>query len=320
MVPDHPCPLQALEQPAVDHGAGPHHGLLGRLEDEEVPAGKVVRPPGEYPGGAEEHRGVRVVAARVHPTLDHRAEAHRRPLVHREGVDVGPQDHRLAPMSALEHEGRTGGRGHRALDEAEGGGARPDEGGGGVLFGAELGVRVQVASGVDHLVEGGVDARRAARRPVGGAGHASAAGGAMTAPHEHAQGVVEQRPLVRRLGQEGQQLGVVGDRRRPSRAPRALRPEPAGARPGGRSGPSRRPGSRWPGRPGPRRCPPHRPPSARGRGPAGPAGRGRRCDPAGGPGPPGRPARAVSAAGTGRSTPAGPRARGRAPSPRPSRR
>jgi hypothetical protein len=44
--------------------------LLAGLEHEQHPAGQVGCSGGEQPGRAHEHRGVRVVAARVHRVVD----------------------------------------------------------------------------------------------------------------------------------------------------------------------------------------------------------------------------------------------------------
>ena len=65
---EHRLDREALEQTVIDHALAATLVLLGRLEHEMDDAVEGVRPA-EQLGGAEQHRGVAVVAARVHHTF-----------------------------------------------------------------------------------------------------------------------------------------------------------------------------------------------------------------------------------------------------------
>ena len=87
-----------VEQPLVEHEAGAVMALLAGLEHEQHPAGEVVAVPRQQPGRADEHRGVGVVAARVHLAVVLRREVEAGVLVQRKGVHVAAQQHRRARL------------------------------------------------------------------------------------------------------------------------------------------------------------------------------------------------------------------------------
>ena len=57
--------LEPVHQPVLDHGVGARAPLFGGLEDHDRVAGEIARF-GEIAGGAQQHRGVAVMAAGVH--------------------------------------------------------------------------------------------------------------------------------------------------------------------------------------------------------------------------------------------------------------
>ena len=83
-----------VEEPFVEHEAGPVVALLARLEHEQHPPGELVAAGGEQLGRADQHRRVGVVAAGVHRVVDGGREVEARVLGHRQGVHVAPQEDR----------------------------------------------------------------------------------------------------------------------------------------------------------------------------------------------------------------------------------
>ena len=88
---------EPLEQPVLDHRLGAADALLGGLEDEIHGAVEIARR-GEVPGGAQQHRGVAVVAAGMHAALVRRAVIEGVRFLHRQRVHVGAQADRPAPL------------------------------------------------------------------------------------------------------------------------------------------------------------------------------------------------------------------------------
>ena len=83
-----------VEDALVDHQAGAVPALLARLEHEDHVAGELLAVRAQHPGGADEHRGVQVVAAGVHDAVDAAAELQAGLLLHRQRVHVAAQQHR----------------------------------------------------------------------------------------------------------------------------------------------------------------------------------------------------------------------------------
>ena len=75
--------------------------FLGGLEDELDVSAECLAVLVEDLQRADQHRGVRVVSAGVHPALVLRGEGQPSLLVYRQRVDVGAEEHRLAGLSAL---------------------------------------------------------------------------------------------------------------------------------------------------------------------------------------------------------------------------
>ena len=94
-----------VEEPLVEHEAGPVVALLARLEHEQHPPGQLVTAGGEQLGRADQHRRVGVVPAGVHRVVDGRREVEAGVLVHRQGVHVAPQQDRRAGAGAGEQGG-----------------------------------------------------------------------------------------------------------------------------------------------------------------------------------------------------------------------
>ena len=108
-----------VEQPVGDHLARAVVALLTRLEHEDDRARQLVAPGGQRLGRADQHGGVRVVAAGVHGAGDGRRVVQPGRLRHRERIVVAAQQHG-APVAA----GLTVQHGHearrpRALMEGE---------------------------------------------------------------------------------------------------------------------------------------------------------------------------------------------------------
>ena len=85
--------LEPVHQPVLDHGVGARAALFGRLEDHDRVAGEIARF-GEIAGGAQQHRGVAVMAAGVHLAGVFRGIRQIGRLLDRQRIHVGAQpDH-----------------------------------------------------------------------------------------------------------------------------------------------------------------------------------------------------------------------------------
>ena len=96
---EHLLGREALEQALLDHHPAARLHLLGGLEDEVDGAGEVAGL-GEVARGAEQHRGVAVVAAGVHPARVPRGVGQAGRLLDRQRVHVGAQADRAAAGAA----------------------------------------------------------------------------------------------------------------------------------------------------------------------------------------------------------------------------
>ena len=142
--------LDALHRTVGDHverAAGLH--LLRRLEDQPDAAGQRGRR-GQREAGAEQHRGVRVVAAGVHHAGDGGRVREAGVLLQRQGVEVGAQ--RDAAIAVADVADEAGAAGERAGFETGRHQLAGHERRGAVLGAAELGVRVQGATPGDDVV------------------------------------------------------------------------------------------------------------------------------------------------------------------------
>ena len=147
---------EAVEQAVLDHRLGAAAALLGRLEDEMHGAVEVARL-GEVAGGAQQHRGVAVVAAGMHAARVLRAVG--------EGVgsSIGsasmsarsPMARGSLPVAARRPRRSCRCRVHLEAELLQL--ARHDVGGA-LLLEAELGMRMQVAPPRGHLVVKAADA------------------------------------------------------------------------------------------------------------------------------------------------------------------
>ena len=90
--PDEARALHGGERAALEHRLGAAQRLLGRLEEEDVAAREVLAPRRQQRGRAEQGGHVHVVAAGVHDALDLGVDGARLVLLHRQAVDVAPQD------------------------------------------------------------------------------------------------------------------------------------------------------------------------------------------------------------------------------------
>ena len=159
-------PLDAVDGAVRDHvhrSAGLH--LLGGLEDQPDTAGQRGRAR-ERETGAQHHRGVGVVPARVHDVRHRRGERQPGGLVQREGVDVGAQRHAAPPMAHVTDQAGAVGEGARL--EACGGQQPADHRRGAALGPAQLRRGVQLPTPGDDLGpvqrQPGVQPRRTAAR------------------------------------------------------------------------------------------------------------------------------------------------------------
>lgn len=93
----------ALEHALGDHHLGPAaaNPLLGRLEHEAHVARNRVAVPGQDVGDPHQDGGVPVVPALVRPPGVDRAVRERRPLLHRQAVEVGPERDGGGPAHAV---------------------------------------------------------------------------------------------------------------------------------------------------------------------------------------------------------------------------
>src|SRR5882724_8791508 len=84
---------EAVEDPLLDHRLGAAEPLFRRLEN-EIDRSVEITGLGEIAGGAEQHCGLAVVAAGVHPPVVARTVVEPVGLMDREGVHIGPQTDR----------------------------------------------------------------------------------------------------------------------------------------------------------------------------------------------------------------------------------
>ncbi len=143
--------MRPFDRAGIDHGAGAAgRQLLRVLKDKSDLAGDLLLPLAEELRGAEEHRGVPVVAARVHDAGPRRDVRHVVLLVDRERVHVGAEHDDLAGPTALQPRDDSGARGALDLEALE----RPqrllDERRCLVLLERQLRVRVEVPTPRDR--------------------------------------------------------------------------------------------------------------------------------------------------------------------------
>ena len=93
--------VRVVEQALVDHVARAAEALLSGLEHEADRAGQIAAR-GEDARRADEHRDVRVVAARVHRAVNRARELRTGVLRHRKRVHVGAQQDRRAGLGAVQ--------------------------------------------------------------------------------------------------------------------------------------------------------------------------------------------------------------------------
>ena len=151
---------EAVHDPFVHHDLGAAAPFLGRLEDQRDPARKVARL-GQVARGAQQHRGVPVMAAGVHDARVLRRIVLARRLGDRQRVHVGAQADggaavapvaRIARVAAVDDRDHAGLRDplvqlvHPELAQALG-----HEGGGLGQVEPQLGVLVQVAPPRGHV-------------------------------------------------------------------------------------------------------------------------------------------------------------------------
>jgi len=134
-----------VNEPVGEHGAGAAEAFLGGLEDEHRGAGEIAGL-GEIAGGAEQHRGMRVVAAGVHHAGGLRGPGQVGLLVDRQRVHVGPEADGATGTVALQHADDAGLADAGGDLEPEAGQFGGDDGRGAHLLEAKLGVFVQVAA------------------------------------------------------------------------------------------------------------------------------------------------------------------------------
>ena len=135
-------PRQRARRDGVDRTAG--HQLLGRLEDQPHADGQF-RHRRQGQGGAQQHRGVRVVTAGMRDVGDHRRVRRPGPLGHRQRVHIGAQRD-PGPVLRTEITRQAGASGQHLGVEARIGQMRGDELRGGELLTAQLGVGMQMAA------------------------------------------------------------------------------------------------------------------------------------------------------------------------------
>ncbi len=144
---------EAVEHAALDHAPGAAELLLGRLEEEHVATRQVVGPSGHHLRHRQQDRSMGVVAAGVHLPVDRRAEVEVDLLLHRQRVDVGPDEHgATGPATGQGGDGSRRGRARLDLQPER---TQPvdDQPAGLVLLEAELGVGVEPPARIDRLVE-----------------------------------------------------------------------------------------------------------------------------------------------------------------------
>mgnify|MGYP003326132312 CR=1 FL=1 len=155
---------KAREEPVAHHRACAAETFLGRLEDEVDGAGEVGIAR-EVLRGAEQHRGVPVVAAGVHLVLVHRGVREVVLLLQVQRVHVGAQaDRLLAGPAALQRADHA--RGGEAAMDLDAPALQPggDDLGGAPLLEGGLGMAMDVAAdrGQVGLIGGELVRRQAA--------------------------------------------------------------------------------------------------------------------------------------------------------------
>jgi hypothetical protein len=149
---------KALEQAFLDHapGAATTTEFLGGLEDQvkrasgaEAAGGGIAR---KHLGGAEQHRGMAVVAAGVHLAGNRAGPGQAGGFLDRQGIHVGAQAKAqavfvAAPAQAADHAGGGQSAGHFV---APGGETLGDQRAGARLFEAELGMAVDGMAPLGH--------------------------------------------------------------------------------------------------------------------------------------------------------------------------
>jgi hypothetical protein len=155
---EHRVAREALEQAVLDHGVGAAETLLGGLEDEGDRAVELPRL-GEVARGAEQHRGVPVVAAGVHAPVVARAMVEAVGLEDGQRIHVGAQPDRAVRVADAQHADHAGLADPAMHLDAELGELRRDQVGRALLLEAELGMGVDVAPPGGQLVVELLDAR-----------------------------------------------------------------------------------------------------------------------------------------------------------------
>ena len=142
---EHLLGREALEQAVVDHHPAAATALLGRLED-QVDGAVEVAGLGQVAGGTQQHGGVPVMAAGVHPAGPARPMRESVGLLDRQGIHIGAQADRGAAAPAHDHRHHAGAADAGVdLVEAEGAQLLGHERRGLALLEAELRPLVQVA-------------------------------------------------------------------------------------------------------------------------------------------------------------------------------
>ncbi len=147
-----------VEQTVGDHVPGAVMTLLARLEHEHDRAGKFVTPCAERLGRADEHRGMRIVAAGVHRAVDLRRERQAGFLLHRQRVHVAAEQYRppvaagIAAAPATQDRDEAGGRSAFADFEREASERRLHLVRGAGAVEADFGIGVDRAAEGDRIV------------------------------------------------------------------------------------------------------------------------------------------------------------------------
>jgi hypothetical protein len=150
---------ESLEQPVVDHRLRAAEPLLGRLEHEVDGAVEVARG-GQHLGSAQQHRGVTIVAARMHASGVAGAMLEGVGLLDRQRVHVGAQADRAGRTAVAQHADHPGAADAAMHLDAEGLEALRDQPGRAALGEAELRMGVDVAAPGGELGVVGFDQGR----------------------------------------------------------------------------------------------------------------------------------------------------------------
>jgi hypothetical protein len=135
---------EAVEQPFLDHDAAAAEQLLGGLEDEVDGAGKI-RVLRQVARGAEQHRGVPVMAAGMHDPWRGRGVGGAGGFQDRQRIHVGAQRDGAAPLApAAQRADHAGACDAFCNLDPPAPQLRRDQPGGAAFLEAELGVAVQV--------------------------------------------------------------------------------------------------------------------------------------------------------------------------------